>query len=110
VSAAGAGAAAACAWARGARLGGVEHARARRRCAWTVTQHCILSVGVHIARYMKLLHSARNMHLARIARHMHDSVICADCARHAPVMQNYDRFLALRAMCTSSKLPLCAIC
>ena len=69
-------------------------------------QHCILSIGVHIARYMKLLHLARNMHLARIARNMHDSVICADCARHAPVMQNYDRFLALRAMCTSSKFTI----
>ena len=69
-------------------------------------QHCILSIGVHIALYMKLLHLARNMHLARIARNMHDSVICADCARHAPVMQNYDRFLALRAMCTSSKFTI----
>ena len=72
----------------------------------TGAQHCILSIGVHIARYMKLLHLARNMHLARIARNMHDSVICADCARHAPVMQNYDRFLALRAMCTSSKFTI----
>ena len=70
------------------------------------SQHCILSIGVHIARYMKLLHLARNMHLARIARNMHDSVVCADCARHAPVMQNYDRFLALRAMCTSSKFTI----
>ena len=66
----------------------------------------ILSIGVHIARYMKLLHLARTMHLARIARNMHDSAICADCARHAPVMQNYDRFLALRAMCTSSKFTI----
>ena len=70
------------------------------------SQHCILPIGVHIARYMKLLHLARNMHLARIARNMHDSVVCADCARHAPVMQNYDRFLALRAMCTSSKFTI----
>ena len=70
------------------------------------TQHCILYIGVHIARYMSLLHLARNAHLARIARNMHDYVICADCARHAPVMQNYDRFLALRAMCTSSKFTI----
>ena len=75
-------------------------------CGPSLPQHCILSIGVHIARYMKLLHLARNMHLARIARNMHDSVICADCARHAPVMQNYDRFLALRAMCTSSKFTI----
>ncbi len=66
---------------------------AKKKIAGIATQHCILSVGVHIARYMKLLHRARNMHLARIARNMHDSVICADCARHAPVMQNYYRFL-----------------
>ena len=67
---------------------------ARPKSVWFTAQHCILSIGVHIARYMKLLHLARNMHLARTARNMHDSVICADCARHAPVMQNYDRFLS----------------
>ena len=87
---------------------GMGRARARRRILrWAgCTQHCILSIGVHIARYMNLLHLARNAHLARIARNMHDYVICADCARHAPVMQNYDRFLALRAMCTSSKFTI----
>ena len=89
----------------GVAVGGASP-RATSGTSPTGTQHCILSIGVHIARYMKLLHLARNMHLARIARNMHDSVICADCARHAPVMQNYDRFLALRAMCTSSKFTI----
>ena len=88
------------------RDGGLPRASHPAHRPSALAQHCILSIGVHIARYMKLLHLARNMHLARIARNMHDSVVCADCARHAPVMQNYDRFLALRAMCTSSKFTI----
>ena len=50
------------------------------------TQHCILPIGVHIARYMKLLHRARNMHL-----------LGADCAQYAWFCQ----FCRLRATCTS---------